>query len=74
MVTLCLLYTSPHRAVGLFTTDEAIIAEGVKYLAVLRYTYLFFAVTTIPVSYTHLSAYWNFVSCAFIFLENAALR
>lgn len=37
----------PHRAVGLFTTDEAIIAEGVKYLAVIRFTYLFFAVTTI---------------------------
>ena len=32
---------------GLFTTDEAIIAEGVKYLAVIRFTYLFFAVTTI---------------------------
>ncbi len=37
----------PHQAVGLFTTDEAIIAEGVKYLAVTRFTYLFFAVTTI---------------------------
>ena len=37
----------PHQAVGLFTTDEAIIAEGVKYLAVIRFTYLFFAVTTI---------------------------
>ena len=37
----------PEQAVGLFTTDQAIIAEGVKYLSLIRFTYLFFAVTTI---------------------------
>ncbi len=37
----------PAQAVGLFTTDQDIIAEGVKYLSVIKYTYLFFAVTQI---------------------------
>ncbi len=37
----------PEQAVVLFTTDQAIIAEGVKYLSLIRFTYLFFAVTTI---------------------------
>ena len=35
----------PYRAVGMFTTDQAIIGEGVKYLGIIRFTYLFFAVT-----------------------------
>jgi len=37
----------PGQMVGLFTTDEAIIAEGVRYLAIIRFTYLFFAVTVL---------------------------
>ncbi len=35
----------PERAVGVFTTDRQIIGEGVKYLGIIRFTYLFFAVT-----------------------------
>lgn len=35
----------PHQAVGIFTTDQAIIGEGVRYLALIRFTYPFFAVT-----------------------------
>lgn len=35
----------PHQAVGIFTTDQPIIAEGVSYLGIIRFTYLFFAVT-----------------------------
>ena len=35
----------PYRAVGMFTTDQAIIGEGVKYLGIIRFTYLLFAVT-----------------------------
>ena len=35
----------PYRAVGMFTTDQGIIGEGVKYLGIIRFTYLFFAVT-----------------------------
>lgn len=37
----------PMQAVGLFTTDQAIIAEGAAYLRIIRFTYLFFAVTMI---------------------------
>lgn len=37
----------PHQMVGLFTTDQAIVAEGVRYLSIIRFTYLFFAVTVI---------------------------
>ena len=35
----------PYRALGMFTTDQAIIGEGVKYLGIIRFTYLLFAVT-----------------------------
>ena len=35
----------PSQVVGLFTTEETIIAEGVAYLKIIRFTYLFFAVT-----------------------------
>lgn len=38
---------APAKAVGLFTTDSGIIAEGVSYLRLIRFTYLFFAVTQI---------------------------
>lgn len=37
----------PEALVGLFVRDEAIIAEGVRYLGIIRFTYLFFAVTTV---------------------------
>ncbi|MCI8550641.1 MAG: MATE family efflux transporter [Lachnospiraceae bacterium] len=35
----------PYQAVGLFTTDGPIIEEGVRYIRLIRFTYLFFAVT-----------------------------
>ena len=35
----------PHALVQVFTTDEAIIVQGVSYLKVIRFTYLFFAMT-----------------------------
>ena len=37
----------PQRAVGLFTTEESIIREGAAYLGIVKYTYVFFAVTII---------------------------
>ena len=37
----------PAQCVGLFVTDAAIIAEGVRYLRVIRFTFPFFAVTTV---------------------------
>ncbi|MCI5648307.1 MAG: MATE family efflux transporter [Fusicatenibacter sp.] len=37
----------PYQVLGSFTTDEQIIAEGVRYVKIVRFTYLFFAVTQI---------------------------
>lgn len=37
----------PSQVVGLFTTDSTIIAEGVSYLRIVKFTYPFFCVTTI---------------------------
>jgi putative MATE family efflux protein len=37
----------PHGAVGIFTADEAIIRQGMDYLSIVRFSYLFFAVTTV---------------------------
>ena len=37
----------PHLLLSAFTTDEAIIAEGMEYLRLIRFTYLFFAMTQI---------------------------
>lgn len=37
----------PHEALGIFTTDEPIIREGMSYLGIIRFTYLFFAMTQI---------------------------
>lgn len=49
VVTALLLFVLvsllPSGMVGLFTTDRLIIEEGVRYLCVIRFTYLFFAVT-----------------------------
>lgn len=38
---------APAQIVGCFTTEPGIIAEGVKYLNIIRFTYLFFAMTQI---------------------------
>lgn len=35
----------PYQALGIFTTDTAIVEEGVRYLSILRFSYPFFAVT-----------------------------
>ena len=37
----------PHFILSAFTTDEAILAEGMLYLRVIRFSYLFFAMTQI---------------------------
>ena len=44
-VLFLLVSVFPYQAVGLFTTDAAIIGEGVRYIRMIRFTYLFFAVT-----------------------------
>ena len=37
----------PHQLVGLFTDAPAIIDEGVKYIRIIKYTYIVFALTNI---------------------------
>lgn len=37
----------PRTAVGIFTNDPYIIEEGMKYLSIVRFSYLFFALTTV---------------------------
>lgn len=37
----------PYQMMGIFTTDRSIIQEGAAYLEIIRFTYFFFAVTTI---------------------------
>lgn len=38
---------APRLVLSAFTTDELIIAEGMRYLSIIRFSYLFFAVTQI---------------------------
>lgn len=37
----------PREILGLFTPSEAIISEGVRYLAIIRYSYIFFGISAI---------------------------
>lgn len=37
----------PYRVVSIFTTDAGIIGEGMRYLNIIRFTYVFFAITQI---------------------------
>lgn len=37
----------PQQTLGIFTTDPAIMEEGVKYLQIIRFTYPVFALTTV---------------------------
>lgn len=37
----------PAQLIGIFSPDKEIIAEGVKYLGIIKYTYLIFAVTNL---------------------------
>lgn len=63
----------PEYAIGLFTTDGAIILEGAGYLYLIRFTYLFFAVTQLLLAVLrsmqivkialYLSAMTFFVNC-----------
>lgn len=55
MLGICLLLFLlasffPEGMIGLFTNDREIIAEGAKYVSVIRFTYLFFGITNILLS------------------------
>ncbi|MGN0997148.1 MAG: MATE family efflux transporter [Candidatus Ventricola sp.] len=46
-VLLALVSAWPRFIVGLFTADPAIIEQGCAYLSIVRYSYVFFAATTV---------------------------
>lgn len=47
LVLFLLVSLFPGEMVGLFTKDTVIIQEGVSYLKIVRFTYLFFGITNI---------------------------
>lgn len=47
LVLFALVSLFPRQAVGLFTEDAAIIEQGCAYLNIVRFSYLFFAITTV---------------------------
>ena len=47
LVLFILASLFPTQLLGLFTTDQTIIEAGCSYLAIIRFTYFFFAVTQI---------------------------
>ena len=47
LILFALVSLFPWQALALFTTDSAIAAEGVSYLSIIRFSYLFFAATTV---------------------------
>lgn len=80
-VALCLFVlvsVLPHGILSLFTSDEPIIREGMKYLGIIRFTYLFFAMTqillavlrsveTVKVAF-YLSVVTFFINCGINFI------
>ena len=73
IILFSLVSLFPSQALKIFTTDGPIIAEGVRYLNIIRFTYLFFAVTqillatlrsvgTVKIAF-HLSIMTFFVNC-----------
>lgn len=73
VVLFILINLFPEQGIGLFTTDGPIIAEGAGYLRLIRFTYLFFAVTQLLLAVLrsmqivkialYLSAMTFFVNC-----------
>lgn len=47
IILFAIMSIFPHLVLSAFTTDEAIIQEGMRYVTVIRFTYFFFAVTQI---------------------------
>lgn len=47
VILFTLVSIFPYQTLGIFTTEKSIIEEGVRYLAIIRFTYFFFAVTQI---------------------------
>lgn len=47
VILFLLISLFPYQALRLFTDEQAIIEQGVQYLRIIRFTYLFFAITQI---------------------------
>ena len=47
VVLFAVMSLFPARVMGLFTSDAAIISEGVNYVSIIRFTYPFFCVSTL---------------------------
>ncbi|MFD1174980.1 MATE family efflux transporter [Paenibacillus puldeungensis] len=47
LVLWLLIFLFPHGCLSLFTNDEGAIDEGVKYLNIIGFSYLFFAITRV---------------------------
>lgn len=47
LVLFCLVSFFPQQALHMFTDDAAIAADGVKYLNIIRFSYVFFALTAV---------------------------
>ncbi len=50
LVLFVLASVIPEKLVGLFTPSDAIIAEGVKYIKIIKYTYIIFAITNLTLA------------------------
>ncbi len=50
VILFILATVMPRPLMLIFTTDEAIIAQGLVYLRIIRFTYLFFAITQILIA------------------------
>lgn len=51
LLVLLLTALFPHRLLALFTSAPEIIAAGVEYLSILKYSYLFYVLTTILIAF-----------------------
>ncbi len=51
VLLFCSVSLWPHNMLLAFTPDEAIIGEGAKYLFIIRFTYIFFAITQILIAF-----------------------
>lgn len=47
---MCTAILAPHWLLSLFSNDEAVIGEGMKYLGIICFSYLFFAATNVLIA------------------------
>lgn len=76
IVLFTLVTAFPQQAVGIFTTDEAIIKEGTEYLNIVRFTYIFFAVSQILLATLRMAAVVQiaFILSVVTFIVNCGLN